>query len=80
MSAIALSGKAEKLLKLLELEGFENLESLIKAALMDSVCPGICMTEGCSHSVEVEPDQAEGYCDVCGGNTVVSGLVLAGFI
>lgn len=80
MFAIVLSIRAEKLLRLLELEGYENLEGLIKAALLDSVCPGICMTEGCNHSVEVEPDQAEGHCEVCGGNTVVSGLVLAGVI
>ena len=80
MSTIALSNKAEKLLRLLEVEGFASLEELIRLALSDSVCPGICLSEGCNRTTEVEPDQAEGFCEACGGNTVVSGLVLAGFI
>jgi hypothetical protein len=38
------------------------------------------MTEGCNYTAKMEPDQTEGYCEACGGNTVVSALVLAGFI
>ena len=38
------------------------------------------MTEGCDYTTEMEPDQEEGYCEACGGNTVVSALVLAGII
>jgi hypothetical protein len=46
--------------------------------MCDSVCPAICMTEGCDCTTEMEPDQTEGYCEACGGNTVVSAFVLAG--
>ncbi|MCP1747530.1 rRNA maturation endonuclease Nob1 [Bradyrhizobium japonicum] len=38
------------------------------------------MTEGCDHTAEMEPDQDQGFCEACGGNTVVSVLVLAGLI
>jgi hypothetical protein len=77
---IALSTKAEKLLVLCELEGFHTLDDLLKAAVTDSVCPAICMTEGCTYTAEMEPDQDAGYCELCGGNTVTSALVLAGMI
>ncbi len=79
-SHIVLSARAAKLMKLCDAEGFVNLEELCAAALMDSVCPAICMTEGCDYTAEMEQDQREGYCEACGGNTVVSGLVLAGLI
>jgi hypothetical protein len=77
---IVLSNKAAKLMKLCDLEGFKSLEDLLRIAVTDSVCPAICMTEGCDHTTEMEPDQDEGYCESCGGNTVVSALVLAGLI
>ena len=77
---IVLTTKAQKLMKLCEVEGFTNALDLIEAVSHDSVCPGICMTEGCDHTAEMEPDQTEGYCDACGGNTVTSVLVLAGLI
>ena len=80
MSRIALSPKAAKLMKLCELEGYKRLYDLLKACTADSVCPAICMTEGCDHTTEMEPDQDAGYCDACGGNTVTSALVLAGLI
>ena len=80
MSVIVLSHKALKLMKLCDLEGFNNLDDLLQAAATDSVCPAICMTEGCDYSTEMESDQDEGYCDACGGNTVVSVLVLLGLI
>ena len=80
MSTIALSNRAAKLMKLCEAEGFENLDDLVRAAATDSVCPAICMTEGCDYTTEMEPDQDQGYCEACGGNTVTSALVLAGFI
>jgi len=38
------------------------------------------MTERCDHIVPVESDQEEGYCEKCGGNTMVSVLVLAELI
>lgn len=80
MSAIVLSNKSVKLMKLCNAEGFKNLNDLLKYAAADSVCPAICMTEGCDHTTEMEPDQDEGYCEACGGNTVVSALVLADLI
>lgn len=80
MSTIALSNKAAKLMVLCEVEGFKSLDDLLEAAATDSVCPAICMTEGCNCTTEMEPDQDRGYRESCGGNTVTSALVLAGFI
>jgi len=80
MTSIALSAKAAKLMKLCCAEGFARLDDLLAAAVSDSLCPAICMTEGCDYTTEMESDQAEGYCEACGGNTVVSALVLAGII
>jgi hypothetical protein len=80
MSQIVLSNKAEKLMKLCEAEGFDSLDDLLEFAVADSVCPAICMTEGCDYTTEMEPDQTEGYCEACGANTVVSALILAGLI
>jgi hypothetical protein len=77
---IALSNKAAKLMKLCEVEGFVSFDDLLEAVATDGVCPAICMTEGCDYTTEMEPDQNEGYCEACGGNTVTSALVLAGFI
>jgi hypothetical protein len=42
--------------------------------------PGICMNPGCLYTAEVEPDQRQGWCEVCGTTTVRSGIVLAGLI
>ena len=80
MSSIALSNKAAKLMKLCDAEGFECLDDLLARSITDSMCPAICMTEGCDYTTEMEPDQREGYCEACGGSTVVSVLVLAGLI
>jgi len=67
-------------MKLCEMEGFKTFDGLLRHAASDSVCPAICMTEGCDHTTEMEPDQDSGYCEKCGGNTVTSALVLAGLI
>jgi hypothetical protein len=80
MATIALTQRAGKLMKLCDIEGFRQVHDLLEASVADSVCPAICMTEGCDFATEMEPDQDEGYCEVCGGNTVVSALVLAGLI
>lgn len=80
MTEIVLSNKGEKLMKLCEAEGFQTFEQLMRHSSCDSVCPAICMTEGCDYTTEMEPDQDQGYCEACGGNTVVSALVLAGLI
>jgi hypothetical protein len=80
MCTIVLTNKAVKLMKLCDLEGYKRLHDFLKAAAVDSVCPAICMTEGCDHTTEMEPDQSEGYCEACGGKTMTSALVLAGLI
>ena len=77
---LVLTTKAQKLMKLCEVEGYKNARDLIQAVWTDSVCPAICMTEGCDHTAEMEPDQTEGYCEACGGNTVTSAIVLAGLM
>ena len=77
---LVLTEKARKLLRLCEIEGYDNVHDLVAAVAADAVCPAICMTEVCDYTAEMEPDQSEGYCEACGGNTVVSALVLAGLI
>ena len=69
-----------KLELLVDIEGFRSLEDLLGAAIMDSVCPGICMNSDCDYTAEVEPDQDRGYCERCGTQTVKAALVLAGII
>jgi hypothetical protein len=77
---LVLTTKSQKLMRLCEIEGYKTPYDLIEAVAGDSVCPAICMTEGCDHTAEMEPDQDQGYCESCGGNTVMSALRLAGFI
>lgn len=77
---IVLSHRAKKLMTLCEAAGFSDLNDLVPAALADTLCAAICMTEGCDHIAKYEKDQDEGYCEACGGNTVTSALVLAGII
>jgi hypothetical protein len=66
--------------KLAELEGYDSVEDLIAIAMTDSVCPGICMNPLCNYTVEVEPDQREGYCEICDDNNVQSILIIEGII
>ena len=69
-----------KLQKLLESEGYTNLTELLTANITDSVCPAICMNEGCNYVCEMEPDQDRGWCEECHTNSMKSALVLAGVI
>lgn len=80
MSDIVLSIKGSKLMKVCEAEGFATIDDLLALMVADSVCPGICMTEGCDHIAPMESDQDEGYCERCSRNTMVSALVLAELI
>lgn len=80
MSDIVLSTKGTKLMRVCEAEGFAAVDDLLVLLTADSLCPAICMTEGCDHIARMESDQNEGYCEVCSGNTMVSVLVLAGLI
>ena len=77
---IEITRKGKALLQLCEEEGFARIEGLLEAAAFDSVSPGICLTEGCGYTCEVEPDQDEGYCELCGRQTVMSALRLADII
>ena len=78
MSTIALTKKAIRLFELCEAAGFKTVEDLVRASMLDSGCPAICM--GCGATTEMEGDQRRGYCESCGKNRVVSGLVLADVI
>jgi len=80
MSDVVLSTRGAKLMKVCEAEGFVIIDDLVALSVADSVCPAICMTEGCDHIAPMESDQEEGFCEKCGGNTMVSVLVLAGLI
>lgn len=75
-----MSLRKDKLRKLIEIQGFADELALAKAALSDAVCPAICMNADCSYTEEMEPDQQEGWCPECRTNSLMSGLVLAGFI
>lgn len=69
-----------KLLKLIEAEGYAEVEDFLSDYALDSIVPGICMSRTCDQTAEYEPDQRAGYCEACGGQTVQSGLVIAGLI
>jgi len=75
-----LSLQQQKLATLCTIEGFESLDQLLEATALDSVSPAICMTEGCSYTCEMEPDQDRGWCEECRSNTMKSALILAGVI
>jgi hypothetical protein len=68
-----------KLDSLAEEWGFTVAEFIEEYAL-DDVVPGICLNPGCDYTTEVEPDQREGWCEICGTTSVRSGVVLAGLI
>lgn len=57
--------------------GFENMEEMFAAAIMDSVVPGIC--HKCGYTTEVEPD-GRGWCEECDSASVISVLLLGGMI
>ena len=69
-----------KLDELVESEGYDSLDGLLEAVITDSVCPSICMNDGCSYICEMEPDQDAGWCEACGTNSVKSALILAGLV
>lgn len=77
---IVLTEKTRKLLKVIATSGFHHLEDLVKAKITDTAAPAICMMEGCDHVADMEKDQDEGFCEVCGGTTMTSAFVLGGVI
>jgi hypothetical protein len=75
---VVLTEKAKKLMRLCEIEGYKNPYDFLQAVAGNSICPAICMQEGCDFTAKTEPDQEEGHCDRCGGHTMASALVIAG--
>ena len=69
-----------KLTELAEIEGFPTVDDMLEGAVLDSICPAICMNKGCNFTADYEPDQREGWCEECGTNSVKSALVLAQLI
>lgn len=83
MPGLSQEARAAKLAKLVELEGFASADELFAAAISDSVCEAICCNPDkpeCSYTAEMEPDQDRGWCEECERGTLVSALVLGGFI
>ena len=80
MTALSHEEKRRKLRELAHDGGHASVVEMLKAYATDSVSPAICTERDCSYTTEMEPDQDRGYCEACGGNTVVSALVLAGLI
>jgi hypothetical protein len=78
--ALSKEARLSKLRKLAEIEGYASTTALLEASAFDVVSPAICTNEGCDYTVEMEPDQAEGWCDECRRNSVASALVLADII
>lgn len=78
MTTIVLTAAAAKLMKVCEAQGFVSVDDLLRLGAEQCACPAICMTEGCDSIVSAQPDEQEGKCEICGGNTIVSVLVLAG--
>lgn len=69
-----------KLLKLVEMEGYEELDEFLEEFSLAAVVPGICTNPDCDYTEYVEPDCTEGWCEECETQTVKSGLILAGVI
>lgn len=57
-----------------------SVMQLLEEATFDSVVQGICSNPDCDYTTEVEPDQTQGWCEICDTKTVVSCLSLAGMI
>ena len=68
-----------KLKRLAELEGM-SVDDLLQKNITDCVVPSICMNPNCDYSTGMEPDQREGWCEMCDAMTMCSCLVLAELI
>lgn len=68
-----------KLVTLADSWGYDDpLDMVESIGLLAS--PGICINRGCDYTIDIEPDNAKGWCECCNTNTVASALVLAGLI
>ena len=66
--------------RLAEIEGYDSTDALLQANVLDSVCPAICTNDGCGYTTDLEPDQDQGWCEVCAQNSMKSALILAHLI
>lgn len=83
MSDLSRDQRKQKLRKLAEIEGYDDMMAFLEWCAFDSVCPAICCNlhnRACNYSEHLEPDQERGWCDECQGNTMKSALILAGVI
>ena len=74
------ASKRKKFEELMRQEGYDDKTEFLEAVAFDSVCPGICINEGCDYTTEVEPDCRNGWCENCEAGTVKSALDLMGVI
>ena len=65
---------------ILEDTGHEDTASFLDDYGLESMVPGVCKDKECLAVVDVEADQARGWCPVCEGTTVVSAMRLWGLI
>ena len=56
------------------------VEEALRAGVMDGICPAVCMNPECEYTCHMEPDQDQGFCELCEQNTVKSVLVITGMI
>jgi hypothetical protein len=69
-----------KFKKLVEIEGYDDPYEFLADASFDSVCPAICVNDGCDYTAELEPDQDRGWCEACGTNSMKGALRIVGMI
>ena len=75
-----MSKDQDKLRTLKEEYGFKTVQTMLEYAMFDSIVPAICYNTNCSATCDMEPDQDQGWCEICDTNTVKSCLILAGLI
>jgi len=80
MSRVLEANREVSKLDLLAREWGMKTSEFIEEYALDDVVPGICLNPDCDYTTEVEPDQRQGWCEVCGTTSVRSGIVLAGLI
>ena len=69
--------RQQKLEVLAEAEGFDSVYAMLEKATYDSIASAICVNDRCDYTIDMEPDQREGWCETCETNTVQSCLILA---
>lgn len=58
----------------------QSVSEFIETYALDEVVPAICMNPGCDYTRGYEPEQREGWCEVCDEGSMKGGLVLAGLV